>query len=85
MIEPNENSKFFINKYGVFYTGQILEEYVSNGGFTYYFCDVEVISFFRRKRRFKLGYNFYFRYRELGKKQIYSISCDELGKRFKIK
>ena len=81
----DENTKYFINKYGVFYEGQILHEYVSNSGNLYYLNDVEIVSFFRKKRKNRLGFEFYFRFREVGKTQIWSLRCSELGVRFKIK
>lgn len=85
MSEPNEKTKFYINQYGIFYEGQILHEYVCANDNWYYSNDIVIVSFFRRKRKNKLGFEFYFRFKDVDKTQIWSLKCSELGVRFKVK
>ena len=80
--------KFYLNEYGAFYEGQILEKYCFNGGnfkSITYIEDIKLIKFIvhydKRTREPKL----YFRYGNLYNKVQYTINCNQLGILYKIK
>lgn len=78
------NTKFFINQYGIFYEGQVLERYCCERGHFYYVEDIKIEKFVVH---YKVGRNpnLYFRMSNFRTKAIDTISVNQLGTYYKIK
>ena len=83
-ITFTKDTKIFINEYGVFYEGQILEQYVGVGEHKNYIQDVYIEKFivhFKEGKNIKL----YFRMCNFINKQKFTLPVDLLGKNYKFK
>lgn len=82
-ISTND-TKFFINEYGVFYEGQILEQYAGVGECLNYIQDVYIDKFIIH---FKKGQNYrlYFRICNFVNKNKFTLPVNLLGINYKIK
>lgn len=79
-----KDTKFYINEYGIFYEGQIIEQYASSGGNKYYVQDVIINKFivhFKKGESIKL----YFSISNLVNKQKFTLPVNLLGTYYKIK
>lgn len=83
-INFTKNTKIYINEYGIFYEGQILEEHAGVGEHKNYIQDVYIEKFIVH---FKEGKNIrlYFRMCNFVNKQKFTLPVELLGKNYKIK
>lgn len=79
-----KDTKFYINEYGIFYEGQILEQYAGIGEHLNYIEDVILDKFiihFKDGESIKL----YFRISFFNNKQKFTLPVNLLGTHYKIK
>lgn len=79
-----KDTKFYINEYGIFYEGQILEQYAGIGEYLSYLQDVIIDKFiihFKKGESIKL----YFRISNFNNKQKFTLPVNLLGTHYKIK
>ncbi len=78
----NSDTKFYICKYGIFYEGEELEEYVSSNGNTYYLENVILDKFIVHYNEDKTPY-LCFRYKNFRNKVTWTQNCKVLGTYFR--
>lgn len=85
--ENVKNTRYYINKYGIFYEGQLLYRYLWNNNVLYYNDEVILDKFIihYRNREAKLFCRIFLKDSSRKTDNYYTINVNQLGVNYKIK